>query len=360
MKQFQTNKSNLTESRQVPSKPIEISNGEIHLKVDRFAFTANNVTYAVMGDRLRYWEFFKPQGENADQWGIIPVWGFADVIESKCDDIPVGERLFGYFPPAHELSLKPSKVSAAAFIDASEHRISLPAGYNLYRRTSAEPDYNRKGDNERMLLFVLHLTSYCLHDMLQSNDWFNAQQVIVISASSKTSTGLGYGLVNDPKAPIAIGLTSARNIDLVNSIGAYDQAFTYEDIEKIDANVPTVIVDMSANTDVLSRLHIHLGDNMRFTSNVGLTHWDEPQNVSGINQERSEMFFAPAHIQQRIGDWGRQEFDEKSNSYIISSISKSREWMNVRELNGLDELAGVYANICNGLVAPDEGLVVTL
>jgi len=46
MKEFQTNKSNLTESRQVPSKPIELSNGEIHLKVDRFAFTATTYPLA--------------------------------------------------------------------------------------------------------------------------------------------------------------------------------------------------------------------------------------------------------------------------------------------------------------------------
>jgi len=360
MNEFQTSKENLTNSRIVATTPTTICEGEINVKVDRFAFTANNITYAVMGERLRYWDFFQPQGNNPEKWGIIPVWGFADVVDSKCDDLPVGERLFGYFPPANQLTLTPSDVSSAAFIDASEHRTSLPPGYNLYRRTSAEPDYNREQDNERMLLFVLHLTSFCLHDMLSSNDWFGAKQVIVISASSKTSTGLGYGLVNDPKSPTAIGLTSARNIELVSSIGAYDQAITYDDIESIDAGLPTVIVDMSANTDVLSRLHTHLGDNMRFTSNVGLTHWDEPQKADGINQERSEMFFAPGHIQQRVKDWGREDFDKKSMAYLSHSIAKSREWMTIRELNGLGELSNIYGDVCNGTIAPNEGIVVVV
>ena len=32
--------------------------GEMRLRVDSFAFTANNVTYAGLGEQLGYWEFF--------------------------------------------------------------------------------------------------------------------------------------------------------------------------------------------------------------------------------------------------------------------------------------------------------------
>lgn len=39
------------------------------VKVDRFAFTANNITYAIPGDQLKYWDLFPaPEG-----FGIIPV-----------------------------------------------------------------------------------------------------------------------------------------------------------------------------------------------------------------------------------------------------------------------------------------------
>lgn len=313
MQEFQTNKSDLTQSRIVNSKQVALREGQVKVRIDRFAFTANNITYAAMGERLRYWEFFHADGDNAEQWGIIPVWGFADVTESNCSDMPVGERLFGYFPPAHQQLMTPSKVSATTFIEASSHRTSLPAGYNLYRRVNAEPGYNSALDNERMLLFVLHMTSFCLHDMLVSKDWFGAEQVVIISASSKTSTGLAYGLANDTNAPPVIGLTSERNLDLVTHAGAYDRALSYKQLDQIDASKPTVIIDMSANTSVLSKLHARLGDNMRFTSNVGLTHWDEAHPVDGIIEQRSEMFFAPSHLQQRIKDWGRAEFDRKND-----------------------------------------------
>jgi hypothetical protein len=58
------------------------------IKVDRFAFTANNITYAVLDDRLKYWQLFPaPQG-----FGNIPVWGFGDVIASNHPNVSEGER----------------------------------------------------------------------------------------------------------------------------------------------------------------------------------------------------------------------------------------------------------------------------
>jgi hypothetical protein len=50
------------------------------VKIDRFAFTANNITYAVVGDQFGYWQFFPPTGDEVKDWGILPVWGFADVV----------------------------------------------------------------------------------------------------------------------------------------------------------------------------------------------------------------------------------------------------------------------------------------
>ena len=54
------------------------------VKVTRFAFTANNITYAVMGDQLKYWSLFPAP----DGFGNIPVWGFGEVIASKHPNIP--------------------------------------------------------------------------------------------------------------------------------------------------------------------------------------------------------------------------------------------------------------------------------
>ena len=53
--------------------------GEILVAIDKFAMTANNVTYAASGDLFGYWQFY-PTGE--DPWGKVTVWGIAEVLES--------------------------------------------------------------------------------------------------------------------------------------------------------------------------------------------------------------------------------------------------------------------------------------
>jgi len=360
MQEFQTNKNDLTQSRLIETPTSTLNEGEVLVKIDRFAFTANNITYAVAGDLLRYWQFFPPNGNEAEKWGIIPVWGFADVVTSNSSELAVGERLFGYFPPANELVMTPSKITNTNFIEASAHRADLPAGYNMYRRVNNEPGYDRANDNERMLLFVLHLTSFCLHDMLESNNWFSAEQIVIISASSKTSTGLAYGLADDESAPQVIGLTSERNLDFVESIDTYDNVLSYKNVDQIDSSKATVIIDMSGNSDVLSRLHTHLGNNMRYTSNVGITHWDESRQVDGIIQQRSHQFFAPSHIQQRMKDWGPDEFGRRSISYVMNSSAKSRAWLKVKELDGVGGLANIYKDVCDGKIAADEGLIIVM
>lgn len=375
MSEFQIHKTNITQSRIVDndltSKPL--SAGQVLVKIDKFALTANNVTYAVVGERIGYWQFFPPHSENSQGttldtagWGVLPVWGFADVVDSKCEEVPVGERLFGYFPPASHLVMAPGKIGHTSWLDSSAHRRELPAGYNIYRRVANEPGYHKAQEDDRMLLFPLHITSFALFDYFQENDWFGAKQLVMLSASSKTSTGLAYGMQHHKKhaagseLPHLIGLTSSRNESMVNKIEAYDAVLTYENIANIDNSIPTLIVDMSGNVGTLSALHKHLGDNMKFCSNVGVTHHLERGRSDDIIAERSEIFFAPSQIQKRLQEWGPQVFDQKSREYLAVSISKSRAWLNMTDLDGLAGMQAIFEDVCNGNVPADTGLIVRM
>ncbi len=358
MTELQTRKDDFAKTRLANSAPIELDNGDIKLAVNHFSFTANNITYAVAGEMLRYWQFFPANDDPNDEWGIIPVWGFATVVDSQHESIEVGERLFGYFPPANELKITPVNISDSTLFDGAAHRAELPPGYNVYRRLSGEPNYDSAFDQERMLLFPLYVTAFCLHDMLQDNDWFEAEQVIIGSASSKTSIGLAYAVAEDTASPLLVGLTSARNKNAVENLGIYDSVVTYGELESIDASKAAVIVDMSANGEMLGRLHTHLGDNMKFCSNVGMTHWEDAGPRPGFIQERSKMFFAPGHIQQRMKDWGPEGFEQKSSAFIMRTALKSRDWLTMREVDGLTGLSEIYDDVCHGKVAPETGLIV--
>ena len=361
MAQFQIRKTNFSTTRIVQTREgAELAAGDIVVSVERFAFTANNISYATAGNTLGYWQFFPPIGEQAQDWGVIPVWGFAKITASTLEDLPVGERLFGYFPPAKELTMTPSKVFAERFVDSAAHRTSLPRGYNLYRRVSAETGYDSSLDNYRMLLWPLFVTSFCICDAMKLNAWYGAKQVVIISASSKTSIGLACALEEEKHAPAVVGLTSGRNKLFVESLGLYDSTLTYDGLDAIDTSLPTVIVDMSGNSDVLGALHKQLGENMRFCINVGYTHWDAANENKNIIEERSEFFFAPTHIRKRVAEWGAVAFDKKTSNFISQTVAKSREWLKLNTLSGLPGLADVYPDICAGRIPPDTAVIIEM
>ncbi|MFT4572801.1 MAG: hypothetical protein ACI91F_003706, partial [Candidatus Binatia bacterium] len=90
---FLVRKDALTDTRFVegPSAAdTTLATGEVLLAVDSYAMTANNITYAVFGEMMNYWDFF-PAPES---WGRIPVWGFAEIVASAHPDLKVGERVY--------------------------------------------------------------------------------------------------------------------------------------------------------------------------------------------------------------------------------------------------------------------------
>ncbi len=351
---LEVEREDLAKSRLAEGAAPAPGKGQALVRVDHFALTANNVTYGVVGGKIGYWNFF-PAAEN---WGVIPVWGFADVVASRAEGISEGERLYGYFPMGTHLLMTPGKRTAERLVDASPHRASLPPVYNSYARVAGEPEYDGALDDLRALLFPLYATSFCLYDFLSDNQWFGARQVIIVSASSKTAIGLAYALAQDGAAPRRVALTSARNEGMVERLGLYDSVVTYDALGGVDAGLPAVIVDMSGNGGVLSALHARLGDNMRYCSNVGVTHYEENTMGPGFIRERSAMFFAPGHMQKRAKDWGAGVFDRKAFAFWRDAAVRSRDWLSIDRTSGPAAMEAAFHRVRKGEMRPETGVIV--
>ena len=200
------------------------------VKVDRFAFTANNITYAVAGDLLKYWQLFPAPGN----FGNIPVWGFGDVIASRHPGIAEGERLFGYFPMATHLVIEAADVSKRGLRDAAAHRQGVAPVYNAYARVSGDPAFAGRQGDYQALLRPLFMLSFLVDDYLAENAFFGARSVILSSASSKTAFGLAH-LLHLRKDIRVIGLTSAANAQFVRSLGCYDEVVAYDEVTSLPA-----------------------------------------------------------------------------------------------------------------------------
>jgi len=355
---FVVNRLDLHDCRFVEQRLDPIA-GELVLAIDRFALTANNITYAVAGDSMDYWQFFPA----AEGWGRVPVWGFANVVQSNHAGIAVGERVYGYLPMSTHLVVRPERVTDGGFTDGAPHRAERAAVYNQYTRLAHDPSYAAANENAQMLLRPLFMTSFLLDDLLDDNDFFGARAVILSSASSKTSLGLAYLLRQNRSERVKIiGLTSPANRGFVERLGYYDSVVPYDAVDTLDATQPSVFVDMAGNGGVLRAIHQHFGDALRYSCLVGATHWDSRSGAGrdSLRGPKPEMFFAPSRIIKRNKDWGRGGIDGRVASAWNSFVSDVKPWLKVVEGHGKGDVERIYQEVLSGKAAPDVGYVLSL
>jgi hypothetical protein len=323
--------------------------GEALLRVDRFALTSNNVTYAAFGEAMRYWDFFPASAEG---WGRVPVWGFADVEQSNVDGLAEGDRIYGYFPMGTHLVVTPDRLTANGFVDASQHRAALPPVYNQYQRVPSDG----KRERETCILRPLFTTSFLLDDWLEDDDFFGASSVILGSASSKTALGLAF-LLSRRSTVEVVGLTSARNAPFVDGVGYYDATVTYDEIDSLDPDVPSAFVDMGGNGMARLGIHTRLGFSLKSSCMVGATHWEAPPAGGELPGPQPSFFFAPDRVVKRQADWGGDGFATRVDEAWDAFLESVDGWLTIVE-RGSDELVDTWLEVLEGRAAPDEGYVV--
>lgn len=352
-------RDDLRQTRVVRGRIPEPDEGEVVLAVDRFALTANNVTYAVAGDAIGYWRFFADSGADAEGLGRVPVWGFADVSASRHPEVPEGERIYGFLPMATHVRLRPGRVRPEHFADVSAQRAALPAVYNDYRRTGAEPAPLPTLEDERALLFPLFVTSFALQDWLRDHAFFGAEQVLIGSASSKTGFGLAHLLHQDPEVSVrVVGLTSPERRAWLEGLDACDEVLSYDALERLDGDRPAVFVDMSGDGSLREALHRAFGDRLKADCTVGATHWEAPPAPRDLPGPAPELFFAPAQIGKRESEWGRGVFMTRANEAAMTLAEALKAGMRIETVEGLEALRLTWLKMLDGKIEPSRGLMV--
>jgi hypothetical protein len=326
------------------------------IKVDRFALTANNITYAVLGDQLKYWQLF-PAPEN---FGNIPVWGFGEVIASKHPAISEGERLFGYFPMATRLVIEAADVSKRGLRDAASHRQGVAPVYNAYARISGDAAFAGRQGDYQALLRPLFMLSFLVDDFLAEHEFFDARGVILSSASSKTAFGLAHLLHTQRKDIKVIGLTSAANTDFVKSLGCYDEVVTYDAVASLPPDRPVALVDMAGNSELRATLHRHFGNGIKYSGRIGLTHRSSSPDEPQLPGAKPTWFFAPDQIRKRAKEWGPGGIDTRFSAAWSGFAPMLDRWLKVTEGRGEGPVKQIYLDTLAGRVPPDQGHILSL
>ncbi len=353
-----------------PDAPLArpLAAGEARLHIERFALTSNNITYAAFGEAIKYWNFF-PTGDSA--WGCIPVWGFAQVVESTVDGVRHGERCYGFWPMGGHLVVQPQRIDARGFVDGSAHRADLAAAYNRIVFCAADELYRADLEAQQAILWPLFFTSFLIDDFMAEADNFGAKQLLLSSASSKTAYATAFCLAQRRAAPGAarvIGLTSPGNLGFCRSLGIYDEVRSYDTLAQMDRAVPSVYIDFAGNAALRRAVHEHFDDALRHSCSVGATHWQERGDGRGLPGPRPTLFFAPAQGAKRSAPppqgWGAAELNRRVavswHAFMASVNDAAAPWLRVRDGQGIDAVQQRLAQLIEGKVDPRDGFMLAL
>jgi len=322
--------------------------GDVRIRVDAFALTANNLTYAVTGDRFGYWRLFPADAD----WGRIPAWGVGTVERSECPDVGVGERFAGMVPMSTHFIAHP-RVNRDGFTDRATHRADVNPVYNRYVCVTGRADTELERDAALRPVYIL---SFVLARHLRTSDWLGAARLLVTSASSKASLGLAHALSSADVS--VVGLTSSRHVELVTATGLYDDIVAYDRIATLLTAPTSALIDVSGGAAVRHALRQHLGRRLIDTVHVGQTDWDQPADELLGATGGAAPFSAPTAIQQLVGEWGPAEFARRLDADLRTFTAHSRRWLDVEHRDGRTAMTGAFDDVADGAVPPDRFIIV--
>lgn len=357
---LEVSRANFRDTRLVEEPLEELAPGAVRLRVDRIAITANTITYAVMGDALGYWQFY-PAGAG---WGRVPAMGWADVVGSNDPHIRAGGRYYGWFPMSQYVDVH-GTATEDGLRDDGAHRREHATAYRTFVQTTRDPMYSASADGEdrHALLRGLFATGYLADQFFLDEDYFGADDVLVLSASSKTAIAFAQCATGQGRR--LVGITSPANLEFVRRVGLYDTVTTYDDLESLtdasgDADGRTaVLVDMAGNRVVRSKVHSLLAERLKYSMAIGLSHHEAPSAQVTAGPEPT-MFFAPAEMARRAEQWRRDEYHRRLGDALEEFVATSSAWLRVEHEYGGAAAQRTWGDVLGARVAPDVGKVVSL
>ncbi|KAM6503342.1 Protein of unknown function (DUF2855) domain containing protein [Amanita muscaria] len=393
--------------------PSSYPTNHVLIKVDRFGFSTNNITYQVLGEHphFRYFDFHpipdaKSGSVSSKTHGLVPVWGFGTVVVSTHPKIQVGERVYGYFSLAKYLLLPitPTDVTEHAFYVSRPHLPSDRRPYNHVIRCANDPQYssNPKVEDLTMLYRPLFWTAYWFEDWLFSSGYRDgASSILISSASSKTAFCLAYLVQKRIKKgevgsnTKVIGLTSGKNLAFTNSLGLYNDVLTYDNYAASPlfygkGTERWVYVDVASNGTLNKQLFAHFSSpytgRLAACITLGLTNaspsgadvkWNENSSASLTTSTTSspsskgqgdmsqfwpqlEHFFMPEWLSIRRRQMSPKEIAVRQNEAWKELIQDGSDWVKLERYFGVEAIKRAYDRLVREGIGPEAGLIWSL
>ncbi|KAJ7490727.1 hypothetical protein FB451DRAFT_1079496 [Mycena latifolia] len=365
------------------------------IKVDRFGFSANNITYQALGEQshFRYYDFHpapEADGVTSKTHGLVPVWGFGTIVASSHSKIFPGERIYGYLAPCRYvlLPISPSDVNKHAFYVPRPHLPADRRPYNQIIRCAADPEYTPTalGEDLTMLYRPLFWTAYWFEDWIFSLGYRSATAFLISSASAKTAFCAAYCIGKRraggaPNSSVKIvGLTSKKNMAFTKGLGLFDEVVEYGSFTSTLGREKWVYVDVAGNDDLNMRLFEHFrtpasgeliasvalgmttlapasekATSMNWTTNTFAATTPSSSPVSQL-----EEFFMVEWLNVRKHQLSLKEIFSRQNQAWKDLMVDCIPWVRLERVSGADAVKKAYDTITDTGFSPDVGFIWSL
>ncbi|KAJ7094743.1 hypothetical protein B0H15DRAFT_929354 [Mycena belliarum] len=374
------------------SIPTALPPNHVLIKVDRFGFSANNVTYQALGEQahFRYYDFHAApdvDGVSSKTHGLVPVWGFGTIILSSHSKITPGERIYGYLAPCRYLlvPVSPSDVNKHAFYVPRPHLPADRRPYNQIIRCAADPEYTPTalGEDLTMLYRPLFWTAYWFEDWIFSLGYRGATAFLISSASAKTAFCAAFlirkrraGGEANSKVKI-IGLTSKRNLGFTKGLGLYDEVVEYDSFTSALGREKWLYVDVAGNDALNKRLFEHFrtpasGELVTAVALGMTTLAPASEKAAALSFSTNtfagssapvmqfEQFFMPEWLNVRKHQLSLKEIFGRQHRAWKDLMVDCLPWVRLERVSGAGAVKKAYDAIASTGFSPDVGFIWSL
>lgn len=345
--QLEIQKDALINVRQVETTiHLDDNPNAVLLEVEQFGFSANNITYALLGERFGYWGFFP----GSEGYGITPVWGFATVVASNTPALNVGEKVYGYLPMATHLLIHADKITPMGFSDAHPQRRSISPVYDQYLRCSQDPSYSAAMETWILTFRPLFTTSYVLAYALAEQSVAQGCKVFMTSASSKTAFGTAQILKALMPSLTIVGLTSTKQVPFVEQTACFDEVVEYDQMSDQLIDDQDWLLDFAGDQSRLVQWRKGQENADAHTLLIGAT--DVKAQISRTKNAVGHVFFAPDEVRRFNKAWGPEVFQQRYAKHWSSFVAHFTGILTEQQHIGSQAMVKQYQQFLGGGIDP--------
>lgn len=387
----------------IPYAPLGPSSVRVRTKV--MSLTSNNMTYAKAGFLMKWWGIHPlppstPAPFNdANKYGRINCWGFAEVLDSTHPSVDKGSYLWGYQPIgtlAQDLVLEKGAVPGQVFVK-NDHRQDIFPIYNRYfifpSDLGKSIEARAEGVAYDVIFRIMFETSYLTNRFVFPPDpketvvpgpgratWDSGKAdlkgatVICLAPGAKVALSFARDLKHGQKKPVAkvIGAASDYSIEFVRQTGEYDEVIsTSEEPSNILARVPDdskiVLVDFGGRGGVAQKWAEAIS-----AAHKNFLLMDCGREIS--EESQSDVLAGMQRVQS--ADPTYESFQINASDIRDLAIAKDGEEKYFRDFeeaweafkktpvkglkvawgNGMEDVIKGWKSLADGTVQPNEGL----